>query len=334
MSKALVKKPVDRLKDIINQPTVQEQFKNAMGKHSDLFVASLIDIFSDGLQKYEPGLVIQEALKAAVLRLPISKGLGFAYIVPYGGKPQFQIGYKGLIQLAMRSGQVKNINAGPVYEGEWRGTDKLRGTFDFSGKKMSEKIVGYFAYMELINGFKKTVYWTKEQVTAHGKAKSPSFNSRSSAWKTDFDAMATKTVIRALFSKYAPMSIDFVTAMACETNQDESPDINLELKDVTPPLEPKKKKQAVAPAPHEAPPANQETPTENTGEIPAEGNSSGKYVEHLDILNHDPVMRKSLETICNNSTISITQKKIDSAIADKDEARAKNFIELINSFIR
>ena len=107
--------PVDRLKSVINSPTVKEQFNNAMGKHSDLFVASLIDVFNDGLQKMDPAGVVQEALKAAVLKLPISKSLGFAYLVPYKGKVQFQIGYKGMIQLAMRSGQVKTLNAGPVF---------------------------------------------------------------------------------------------------------------------------------------------------------------------------------------------------------------------------
>jgi len=207
--KALVKKPVDRLKAIIMQPTVQEQFKNALGKHSDSFVAGLIDVFNSGLQNMDPSLVIQAALKAAVLKLPISKDLGFSYIVPYKGKPQFQIGYKGMIQLAMRSGQVKIFNPDVVYDGEFKGISKLTGVADFSGEKKSDKVVGYFCYMELVNGFHKTIYWSKEKVIAHAEKKSPSYKNKKSAWTTDFDAMGLKTVIRAL-NKYMPMSVEFL----------------------------------------------------------------------------------------------------------------------------
>ena len=216
-SKALVK-PVEKLKMIINSDSVNQQFKNAMGKHADLFVASLIDIYStdSGLQKCEPGAVVSEALKAAVLRLPISKGLGFAYIVPYKNVPAFQIGYKGLIQLAMRSGQLAALNGGPVYEGEFKKYDRMTGQVDISGDKTGDQIVGYFVYMELINGFKKSEFWTKEHIIEHAKAKSQSYKNKSSAWWTDFDAMATKTVLRSVLSKYAPMSVEFIAAVAAE----------------------------------------------------------------------------------------------------------------------
>ena len=219
--KALVKKPIDALKSIIHSESVQKQFKNAMGKHSDLFVASLIDIYSgdDYLQECDPSAVISEALKAAVLKLPISKGLGFAYIVPYKKKPQFQIGYKGMIQLAMRSGQLSALNGGEVYEGEFQNYNRMTGIVDISGKQTSNKIVGYFVYMELINGFKKSEYWTKEKVIAHAKEKSPSYKNKKSAWTTDFDAMATKTVLRSVLSKYAPMSVDFIAAISSDESR-------------------------------------------------------------------------------------------------------------------
>jgi len=254
MTKALINKPVDRLKAVISQDSVQAQFKNALGKHSDLFVASLIDVFGDGLQKCNPALVVQEALKAAVLKLPISKNLGFAYIVPYGNQPQFQIGYKGLIQLAMRSGQVQNINAGPVYDGEIRGYDKLSGTFDFNGERQSDKVVGYFAYMRLINGFEKTVYWTREDVIAHAQKYSKSYNNPKGAWKTNFDSMATKTPLRALFSKYAPLSVDFVQALNSEESFiDEVPsdsqteeDVDAKTAKAAPPPPKEEKKETLA----------------------------------------------------------------------------------------
>ena len=216
MSKALQKKPIDTLKAIIHSDSVQEQFKNAMGRHSDLFVASLIDVFSDGLQDCDPAGVVQQALKAAVLKLPISKGLGFAYLVPYKKKAQFQIGYKGMIQLAMRSGQVSALNGGPVFEGEFKSNDRMTGKIDISGEAKSEKVAGYFVYMELINGFKKSEYWSKEKVIEFAKKKSQSYGNSKSAWASDFDAMATKTVLKSVLSKYAPMSIDFVAALSSD----------------------------------------------------------------------------------------------------------------------
>lgn len=289
MTKELVKKPVDRLKAIINQPTVQEQFKNAMGRHSDLFIASLIDVFNSGLQDCDPAGVIQESLKAAVLKLPISKSLGFAYLVPYNQKykegnqwktkkvPQFQIGYKGMIQLAMRSGQVKNINAGPIFEGEEIEVDRLRGTVVISGKAKNDNAIGYFAYMELINGFEKTVCWTKKQVVAHAKDKSASYGNKKSAWFTDFDAMATKTLLRALFSKYAPMSIDFVTSIGMDDDEKqakETKNITLEVEEI-PPNKDAAKTPKKTPARQPASPDSDQEFFESIGDKPEFGEENG-----------------------------------------------------------
>ncbi len=211
--------PVQRLKNALNAESVQEQFRNALQDSTPLFVASLIDIYgSDSdLQKCEPGAVIMEALKAATLRLPINKNLGFAYIVPYKNKgkaePQMQIGYKGLIQLAMRTGEYRYLNADVVYEGELKSYDKLTGHMDLNGERKGDKVVGYFAYLQLLNGFSKAVYWTKEQVIEHAKRFSRSFNSDYSPWKTDFDAMALKTVLRNLITKWGIMSVEMVQAV-------------------------------------------------------------------------------------------------------------------------
>jgi recombination protein RecT len=231
VTKALAKQKIDKLKTVLSHPDVQLQFKNAMGKHADSFTASLIDVYGGDnyLQKCDPTAVIQEALKAAVLKLPVSKGLGFAYIVPYGNSPQFQIGYKGMIQLAMRSGQMKILNADAVYEGELGATNRLTGMFELTGQKKSNLIIGYFVYMELINGFQKAEYWTKDAVTEHAKKFSKSFNSPNSAWKSDFDSMAKKTVLRSVLGKYAPMSVEFMTAMTYDNEELEKP----EAKDIT-----------------------------------------------------------------------------------------------------
>jgi len=239
------KSPIERLKEMMNAESVQSQFRNALADNAPLFVASLIDLYGGDnyLQKCEPKDVVMEALKAATLKLPINRSLGFAWIVPYArnkkitvtenGKekekwikevhPTFQIGWKGFIQLAIRTGQYRYINADVVREGELLKRDKLTGEIDMSGAAASDKVVGYFAYLETVNGFKKTVYSTIEDVKKHAERFSKSYKQDGSAWATDFDAMALKTMIRALFSKYGIMSVEMVRALDTDTGDEERP---------------------------------------------------------------------------------------------------------------
>lgn len=213
------KKQIERLKTAISADTVQEQFKNALADNAGPFIASVIDLYGSdtNLQKCEPAAVIMEALKAAVLKLPINKSLGFAYVIPYGKEPNFQIGYKGFIQLAMRTGQYRFLNADAIYEGQRVERNTLTGETKIVGEsKKNAKAIGYFAYMELLNGFSKTVYMTTAEITAHAKKFSKSFSKAGSAWKTDFDAMALKTVTRRLLGKYGVMSIEMQTALTSD----------------------------------------------------------------------------------------------------------------------
>ncbi|MBP7398207.1 MAG: recombinase RecT [Chitinophagales bacterium] len=209
---------IDSLKNILNADSVQAQFKNALAENSGSFVASIIDLYSGDnyLQQCEPKLVVMQALKAAVLKLPINKSLGFAFIVPFKQNgvqvPQFQIGYKGLIQLALRTKQYRIMNADVVYEGEYKTKNKLTGEFDLSGTATSDKIIGYFAHIELEGGFAKTLYMSKEKVQAHAAKYSKSYNTQYSPWKTEFDAMAIKTVLRNLLSHYGFLSVEMVNA--------------------------------------------------------------------------------------------------------------------------
>lgn len=247
-------KPIDMLKVMIDAPTVQAQFKNALGDHKDAFVASLIDLFTGdkSLQRCEPKLIISEALRAATLRLPLNKALGFAYIVVYNtteknadgssvrvAKPTFIPGYKGYIQLAMRTGQYRTINADYVYEGELRKVNKLSGEIAFDGEKKSDKIVGYFCYFELLNGFSKTLYVPLEEMAAYAKRYSPSINkdttinqlidkandgivSKKVGWEGNFNDMALKTVIRRLLSKYGFLSVEMQNAISKDVDLDNS----------------------------------------------------------------------------------------------------------------
>jgi recombination protein RecT len=238
MTKALAK-PMDKLKAVVQSDGVKKQFENALKDNASLFTASLISLYSgdDYLQKCEPGLVVQEALKAAVLKLPIEKNLGYAYIVPFKNVPTFVIGYKGMVQLALRTGQFSVLNGDAVYEGEEVKTDRLSGRVEISGTPKGNAI-GYFAHMELTSGYKKTVYWTREQIVEHAKRHSKSYNSKYSAWVTDFDSMAIKTVMRFLLSKYAPMSVEYINADQVEHEEDLKP----EPIEINPQPERKKKK--------------------------------------------------------------------------------------------
>ena len=182
------------------------------------FVADISTVVSGNykLQLCDAGSILSAGLVAQQLRLPLAQTLGFAYVIPYKDKAQFQIGYKGLIQLAQRSGQFKSIGARPVHEGEYIGQDKHgEDVFKFDHKFDLAPTVGYYAYFELLNGFEKSIYWTTEQCEAHAKRYSKSYGNGSDTdnWTKMFDQMALKTVIKQLLSKYAPLSTEMITAV-------------------------------------------------------------------------------------------------------------------------
>ena len=214
-------RPIDKLKNILAAQSVREQFEAVLKENAGAFVASIIDLYNTDrtLQMCDPKNVVMEALKAASLKLPINKQLGFAWIVPYrDGKtgqyiPTFQLGYKGYIQLCMRTGAYRYINADVVYEGELIKYDKLTGEIEIDPtKKVSDKKIGYFAFIETLNGFRKTLYMSVEEVTKHAQQYSKSFGRENSVWATDFDAMALKTCLRLLLSKYGVMSVEMQRA--------------------------------------------------------------------------------------------------------------------------
>lgn len=259
---AVAKQPrqIDVLKSVLNAPSVQEQFTNALKDHKDAFVASIIDLYNSDnqLQACNPKQVVSEALKAATMNLPINRALGFAYIEVFNNSvkqpdgtwakvptPTFVPGYKGYIQLAMRTGQYRTINADVVYEGEVRKVNKLTGEIAFDGEKTSDKVVGYFCYFELLNGFAKTLYMTVHDMATYAKRYSPSLKaattvemleqlantttvSKKVGWEGNFNDMALKTVIRKLLSKYGYLSVEMQGAMANDDEQSYQHDTMLE----------------------------------------------------------------------------------------------------------
>jgi len=214
--------PINQMKELVNNTALNKMFKDALKENSGAFLSSLIDLYNSdtNLQKCEAKDVIMEALKAATLKLPINKQLGFAYIVPYKDVPQFQLGYKGYIQLAMRTGQYQNLNAGIIYEGMEIKNNYLAGTIEIHGDKQSDNEIGYFAYFKLINGFEKCLYMSKEDITKHAQKFSKTYSFKGSSWQSNFSAMALKTVTRLLLSKYGILSTEMQTAITNEADQE------------------------------------------------------------------------------------------------------------------
>lgn len=133
--------------------------------------------------------------EAATLDLPINPNLGFAYVVPYGNQAQFQMGWRGFVQLAMRSGQYKTINVNEIYE-EIKKSNRFTGEYEF-GERSSDKIVGYMAYFSLINGFEKFLYMSKEDFRKNTEGSFlQTYKRGTGIWSTDFDSMAKKTVLK------------------------------------------------------------------------------------------------------------------------------------------
>lgn len=224
---------------LLSQDKVKSRFQEIMGEKANAFISSVLNVVKNnpGLSDAEPTTILNAAVIAATLDLPIDPNLGFSAIIPYKNKgvpvAQFQIMYKGLIQLAQRSGQYKTINASEIYDGELIYENRVTGeyVFDFT-KKKSNKIIGYTAYFKLINGFEKTTFWTIEEIERHGKRFSKMYAFGKGLWADKknggFEAMARKTVLKNLISKFGPLTIDFQTAKAIKYDQAVVEDVDSE----------------------------------------------------------------------------------------------------------
>lgn len=215
---------------MLRDTRTQSYLADVLGEKKGEFVSNLTALVSNdrNLQQCEPQTLMYAALTATALNLPLDKNLGMAYVIPFkNGKAgnteaQFQMGWKGLVTLAQRSGVVRTLNADVVYEGELKSFSKLTGDVDITGEKKSDKVVGYFAYVKLINGFEKTVYMTVEDAEKHGKRYSQTYRSNnaytrnSSKWTTDFDAMALKTCVKQLINKWVPKDTQMQMAVAAD----------------------------------------------------------------------------------------------------------------------
>lgn len=215
------------MKELVKQDNVQAMLKSTLQDKASQFATSLVSIVNSNqsLRNVDQMSVINSAMVAATLNLPINQNLGYMWLVPYKGQAQAQMGYKGYIQLAMRTGQYKALNAVAVCEGELGSWNALTEEVEYNPeKKKSDEVIGYIGYFRLLDGFEKTVYWTKDQIESHRMqfSKMSSGKTPSGVWQTNYDAMAMKTVLKSLLSKWGPMSTDMATAIEHDT--DDQPD--------------------------------------------------------------------------------------------------------------
>lgn len=230
---------------VIQSDMYKKLINNTLGdpKKATRFIASITSAVATNpaLQECEPSSIVAGALVGEALELSPSPVLGEYYLVPFKNskegvtKAQMQIGYKGYLHLAIRSGQYKDIDVFEIHEGEFKGRDKETGKFKFEfieneAERLSKPVIGYMGYFELLNGFRKTLYISKEEMEQHANTYSKAFNLEdykklqagqipekdlwkySSFWYKNFDIMAFKTVLRQLISKWGIMSIQLQEA--------------------------------------------------------------------------------------------------------------------------
>ena len=220
---------------ITNNKT-QEYLESVLGERKASFVNNLTALVANNasLQVCEPYTVMFAAMKATALDLPLDNSLGFAYVIPYKDNKkgitvaQFQIGYKGFVQLSLRTNQFALVpHATDVRKGEFVGCNRLTGEYEFKFVQDDEErqkleVIGYVSYFKLLNGASSTLYMTKAEMEAHAMRYSQTYRSsneyirRSSKWTTDFDKMALKTVLKLNLSKNAPLSVELADAIQAD----------------------------------------------------------------------------------------------------------------------
>jgi recombination protein RecT len=220
------------LSALVKSPAIASRFSEVLGRRAPQFISSLIQVGNSLGADCDSLTIVSGAMVAASLDLPINKNLGFAWLVPFKEngvkKAQFQMGYKGYIQLALRTGQYRRMNAGPMNMECVKGFDSVgERVLDFSALDPEKPVAGYFFAFEMVSGFVKVAYWSKKDVEAHARKYSQSYRGGfSSPWKTHFDEMATKTVIANELRQWGILSVEMQQALSTDQGVVRGLDVN------------------------------------------------------------------------------------------------------------
>lgn len=221
---AAPKKPTT-IANFLNFPSTQKFLEDNLREKRGEFVSNLIALTEadSNLAACEPKALMMCAMNATALNLPLNKNLGFAYVIPYKGVPSFQIGYKGLIQLAIRTGAYEYLNACEIREGELQ-RNKITGEIKFMGDKPANKVVGYLAYLKLLSGFTASLYMTEEEIEQHALRFSKMYQAdkqygkMSSKWSDPAarPKMALKTTLKGLLGTYGMLTTEMAKAFEAD----------------------------------------------------------------------------------------------------------------------
>jgi recombinase, phage RecT family len=220
----------------LSNDKTKKYLESILGNRTGQFITSLTSLASSSksLKNCDRNSLLACALKATSMNLPFGPNLGFAWAVPYKTTATFQVGVKGYIQLALRTGQYQSLNAREVREGEFCGRDFVGDpVINWLGEeeRADKKIIGFMAGLELVNGFKKVIYRTIADIEKHAERYSQSYrkykktgNPDDAIWASQFEKMAEKTVLKALISRYGIMSTDIHRAVKSDQSK-----INIDL---------------------------------------------------------------------------------------------------------
>ncbi len=223
--------PAVTVKGLLEGADIKNRISEILGKNAPAFISSVISAVnsSAALKAAEPNTVVMSAMMAATLDLPINANLGFAHIIPYKQNfkdaqgnwqsktvAQFQMGWRGFVQLAIRTGLYDTINVTEIYQNQFKGFNVLSGEIEFNNVIGEGEIIGYAAHYILRTGFHKTFYMNVQQVRAHGKKYSKSYENKDGQWAGNFDAMAKKTVLKLLLSRWGMLSIEMRNALTAD----------------------------------------------------------------------------------------------------------------------
>lgn len=225
------------IKNYMRSDVVRSGFAEILGNHgASAYIASVVIAVgaSEQLQKCSPKSIAVSALRAATLQLSVDPSLGKAYLIPFKDTATLVVGYKGLIELATRTGKYRYINVGPVYEGEIVEEDRISGLHKLSGHKQSDKVIGYIAAFEMLNGYAKTLYMTLEEIHAHARKYSKNYDHPNSLWKKNPEVMERKTPLRILLQNWGYLDPTAATIMQSSDDENVVDSMAVDLPDAVP----------------------------------------------------------------------------------------------------